>query len=146
MGYRRYPYSPLAPGIVGVETRGHHDGAHLEVHLLVALLVEQGAGAAGPHALHAFGAHRALQTPLGLGDGLFLGVAVTHLHEAVASFGTRLHRHRDAGRPRDLGQLLVVGPGLGERVGPERHHLLAPQVVVDVRGGLAAGRDGLDGA
>jgi hypothetical protein len=106
----------LGAGVVHVIPRCQHDGADVEVDLRVALAVQQGAGPAGAHALHALGADGALQAALGFGDGLFLRVAVAHFDPAAAALGAGLLGHLDARLRRDLGQGLVVGPGLIERV------------------------------
>ncbi len=59
-------------GVVQVEARRQDDGADLDFGLTVALVVQQGARAAGAHALHALGADRAVEAAPGLGDRLFL--------------------------------------------------------------------------
>src|SRR5450756_815003 len=135
----------LGAGVVQVEARRQHDGAHVEVHLLVALAVQQGAGPAGAHALHALGADSALQAALGLGDGLCFGVALAHLDPVTAALGAVVHRHLGAWLRGGPGEDLVVWLSLGERIAPEAHELLAAQVVVDAGGALASGGDRLDG-
>ncbi len=135
----------MAPGSYGSIARRQHDGAHVEIDLGVALAVQQGAGPAGAHALHALGTDGALQAALGLGDRLLFGVAVAHLDPAAAAFGAGLLGHVHARLGGDLGQRLVVGPGFVQRVRPQRDELLAAQVVVDAGGALASGGDRLDG-
>ena len=130
--------------VVEVEAGRHDDGADRDLELLVALVVQQGARAAGAHALEALGADRAVEAALGLGDRLLLGEAGVDLVPGDLAGGAGQLGHGQARHDLGLGQRLVVGLGLVHEVGPDRHELLAAQVVVDAARRAPAGGDRLD--
>src|SRR5664280_1126523 len=132
-------------GVVEVEAGRHDHGADLDVQLLVALAVQQGAGAAGAHALHALGADGAVEAALGLGHGLLLGEAAVDLVPGDLARRARQVRHRHARHDRGPGEHVVLGLSLVHRVALDGEEVLAAQEVVDAARRATPRGDGLDG-
>ena len=104
-------------------------------------VVDDGAGTAGLHALHALAAQTASQAALGLGHGLFGGVAGLDLAEVPRAILDDDLGHILFGR--DLGSRIGIGRD-GFLAGVEHGHGLAAQIRTDGLGRMMSVRHGLD--
>ena len=80
-------------GIEGLEARRQDDRPDLDLFGLGFLVVVDGPGLAGGHALHALGADAAVEAALRLPLGLFLGIALGDLLEGAAAILRRQVGH-----------------------------------------------------
>ncbi len=132
------------PRVEDLEAGGGDDGADLDRLLGVGVVMLDGAGDTGLHALVALAADAAFEAAVRFGDGLGLAEPETHFHPVGAAHGRVGVGVLHAGFFLHVLEVPLVGKPLLPVSRAAGLHVLALQVAVDGLGGLFAGVDGLD--